>query len=33
MLSCDDVTLAVPGRVLCSGLDARFESGQVWAVL
>lgn len=32
-LRCLALTLAVPGRVLCSGLDAAFEPGQVWAVL
>lgn len=32
-LACVDVELAVPGRVLCRGLDVRFEPGQVWAVL
>ena len=32
-LSCVGVELAVPGRVLCRGLDVRFEPGQVWAVL
>lgn len=32
-LACVDVGLTVPGRVLCRGLDVRFEPGQVWAVL
>jgi len=32
-LACIDVDLAVPGRVLCRGLNVRFEPGQVWAVL
>jgi iron complex transport system ATP-binding protein len=33
MLRCADLTLTVPGRVLCRGLDVSFEHGQVWAVL
>jgi iron complex transport system ATP-binding protein len=33
MLRCADLTLSVPGRVLCRGLDVSFDSGQVWAVL
>lgn len=33
MLRCAEVTLAVPGRVLCRDLAAEFEPGQVWAVL
>lgn len=32
-LTCADVTLAVPGRVLCRDLSASFEPGEVWAVL
>ncbi len=32
-LACLDVDLAVPGRLLCRGLNVRFEPGQVWAVL
>ena len=32
-LACIGVGLSVPGRVLCRGLDVRFEPGQVWAVL
>ena len=32
-LRCVDVTLAVPGRVLCRDLSAVFEPGEVWAVL
>ena len=33
MLETIDLTLTVPRRTLCSGLAARFEPGQVWAVL
>jgi iron complex transport system ATP-binding protein len=33
MLSCEDVTLAVPGRVLCRDLSVRFGPGEVWAIL
>jgi iron complex transport system ATP-binding protein len=33
MLRCADLTLRVPGRVLCRGLDVSFDGGQVWAVL
>jgi iron complex transport system ATP-binding protein len=33
VLACIDVALSVPDRVLCRGLDVRFEPGQVWAVL
>ena len=33
MLRCRGLTLAVPGRVLCRGLDAAFAPGEVWAVL
>jgi iron complex transport system ATP-binding protein len=33
MLRCSGVTLSVPGRVLCSGLDAVFRPGEAWAVL
>lgn len=33
MLSCDNVQVAVPGRVLCSGLSLAIESGQFWTVL
>jgi iron complex transport system ATP-binding protein len=33
MLRCTGLTLSVPGRVLCTGLDAGFEPGEVWAVL
>jgi len=32
-LACVDLDLAVPKRVLCRGLNVRFEPGQVWAVL
>lgn len=33
MLRCTNLMLAVPGRVLCRGLDFALEPGQVWAVL
>lgn len=33
MLSCANLTLTVPGRVLCRDLAVAFEPGQVWAVL
>jgi len=33
MLRCAGLTLAVPGRVLCAGLDVGFNSGEMWAVL
>ena len=33
MLTCEQVTLSVPGRVLCTDLTVAFEAGQVWAVL
>jgi len=33
MLACRELTLAVPGRVLCSDVALTFEPGQVWAVL
>jgi iron complex transport system ATP-binding protein len=33
MLRCAGLTLAVPGRVLCAGLNVSFDSGEVWAVL
>ena len=33
MLRCNDLTLAVPGRVLCRGLTLHVEPGQMWAVL
>ena len=33
MLRCAEVTLSVPGRVLCSGLDVVFRPGEAWAVL
>ena len=32
-LRCAELTLAVPGRVLCRDLSAAFEPGEVWAVL
>lgn len=33
MLSCEGITLSVPGRVLCRGLSVTFGPGEVWAVL
>jgi iron complex transport system ATP-binding protein len=33
MLSCEAVTLAVPGRVLCRDLSVRFGPSEVWAIL
>jgi iron complex transport system ATP-binding protein len=33
MLSCEAVTLKVPGRVLCRNLSLRFGPGEVWAIL
>lgn len=33
MLRCDGLTLAVPGRTLCSDLNFVLEAGQMWAVL
>src|SRR5688572_290033 len=33
MLRCTDVTLEVPGRVLCRSLSVTFEPGEVWAIL
>lgn len=33
MLRCRNLTLEVPGRVLCRDLDATFGSGELWAVL
>jgi len=33
MLRCTDLTLAVPGRVLCRGLSAHFGKGEAWAIL
>jgi iron complex transport system ATP-binding protein len=32
-LACVGVELSVPGRVLCRNLNARFGSGEMWAVL
>jgi iron complex transport system ATP-binding protein len=32
-LACVDVTLEVPGRVLCRNLHVDFAPGEVWAVL
>ena len=33
MLSCANVTLSVPGKVLCRDLAVEFAPGEVWAVL
>ena len=33
MLSCETVTLAVPGRTLCRNLSVRFGPAEVWAIL
>ncbi len=33
MLSCENLTLAVPGRVLCRGISFALGAGQLWAVL
>jgi iron complex transport system ATP-binding protein len=33
MLSCRNLTLRVPGRVLCSALSFTIEPGQLWAIL
>lgn len=33
MLSCDALTLSVPGRVLCRDMTFSIETGQVWAIL
>ena len=33
MLSCRDLTLEVPGRVLCRGLSLTLAPGEVWAIL
>jgi iron complex transport system ATP-binding protein len=33
MLSCEAVTLSVPGRVLCRSLSVRFGEAEVWAIL
>ncbi|HEX2825633.1 MAG TPA: ABC transporter ATP-binding protein [Burkholderiales bacterium] len=33
MLRCTDLTLEVPGRVLCRSLSVTFGKGQAWAVL
>src|SRR4051812_2053154 len=33
MLRCVDLTLAVPGRVLCRGLSVGFGKGESWAIL
>jgi iron complex transport system ATP-binding protein len=32
-LACINLTLAVPGRILCRGLTLSIEPGQVWGVL
>ena len=33
MLRCQNLTLSVPGRVLCRGISCALEGGQLWAVL
>jgi iron complex transport system ATP-binding protein len=33
MLRCANLTLSVPGRVLCRAVDLSFERGELWAVL
>lgn len=33
MLRCENLTLSVPGRVLCRALTCALEGGQLWAVL
>lgn len=33
MLSCDAITLSVPGRVLCRDMTFSIEPGQLWAIL
>lgn len=33
MLDCRELTLGVPGRVLCRGITFALEPGQLWAVL
>jgi iron complex transport system ATP-binding protein len=33
MLSCQNLTLRVPGRILCSALSFTIEPGQLWAIL
>ncbi len=33
MLEARGLSLRVPGRVLCAGLDARFLAGETWAIL
>ena len=33
MLRCENLTLTVPGRVLCRGITCALEPGQLWAVL
>lgn len=33
MLRCENLTLSVPGRVLCRGITCALEPGQLWAVL
>ena len=32
-LSCRGVAVAVPGRVLCAGLDLDIRAGETWAVV
>jgi iron complex transport system ATP-binding protein len=33
MLRCHNVTIQVPGRIVCDHLSVLFEAGQIWAVL
>lgn len=33
VLSCENLTLSVRGRVLCRGITCAVEAGQLWAVL
>jgi iron complex transport system ATP-binding protein len=33
MLRCENLTLSVPGRVLCRAMTCALEGGQLWAVL
>lgn len=33
MLRCENLTLAVPGRVLCREISFALDTGQLWAVL
>ncbi|HTQ00494.1 MAG TPA: ABC transporter ATP-binding protein [Casimicrobiaceae bacterium] len=33
LLACADVTLAVPGRTLCTGLSFAVHRGEIWALV